>query len=156
LAGFYYRDPNAPTPNQPRHIGVAALIERNGELHLDRRRDPPAWSLIAGGVLDTESLADALRREVHEETGLVVSGYELFGTFSDPARIVQYADGNTYRFITIVYTVAVESFDGLRVSPESVELRFVPKAKTLDLDLAATHRPIIERLLSSKSPPYLD
>ena len=103
MAGFYYRDPHAPTPNQPRRLGVAALIEHDGELLLDKRRDPPAWALVAGAVLDTESLTDALRREVEEETGLVVSGYELFGTFSDPARIVQYADLNTYRFITIVY-----------------------------------------------------
>jgi ADP-ribose pyrophosphatase YjhB (NUDIX family) len=93
---------------------------------------------------------------VLEETGLVVSSYELFGTFSDPSRIVQYADGNTYRFITIAYTVEVESFEGLRVSSESHELRFVRTSDVLDFDLARTHRPIIERLLSNGTPPYLD
>jgi 8-oxo-dGTP pyrophosphatase MutT (NUDIX family) len=156
LVGFYYRDPNAPTPNQPRLIGVAALIERDDALLLDRRRDPPAWSLPAGGLCDDETLTDALRREVEEETGLVVASYRLFGTFSDPSRIVQYADGNTYRFITIVYTVDVESFEGLRISSESVELRFIPRAEALGLDLAATHRPIFERLVSAGTPPYLD
>jgi ADP-ribose pyrophosphatase YjhB (NUDIX family) len=49
--GFYYRDPDAPAPTGGRRLGVAALIERDGELLLDRRRDPPAWALVAGGVL---------------------------------------------------------------------------------------------------------
>jgi 8-oxo-dGTP pyrophosphatase MutT (NUDIX family) len=77
-----------------RRLGVMALIERDGSLLLERRADAPLWSLIAGGVEDTETLAEALRREVLEETGLIVVGHDLFGTFSDPTRIIRYPDGN--------------------------------------------------------------
>jgi NAD+ diphosphatase len=41
-------------------------------LLLERRVDAPLWSLIAGRVEDDESLADAVRREVFEETGVQV------------------------------------------------------------------------------------
>jgi ADP-ribose pyrophosphatase YjhB (NUDIX family) len=156
VTGFYYKDSTAPEPTHPRRIGVAALIERDGALLLDLRRDPPAWALVAGGMEDNESLTDALAREVAEETGLVVSSYELFGTFSHPARIVQYADGNTYQFITIAYVVDVGDFRTLRPSGESKELRFFSKNELQLLDLAATHRPIIDRYLSAGTPPYLD
>jgi len=105
---------------------------------------------------DNESLTDALAREVAEETGLVVSSYELFGTFSHPARIVQYADGNSYQFITIAYTVGIDDFSALRPSGESTDIRFVPKSELRLLDVAATHRPIIDRYLSAGTPPYLD
>jgi ADP-ribose pyrophosphatase YjhB (NUDIX family) len=106
-ARFFYRDPTAPTPNRPPSLGVLALIEYDGALLLERRSDCGRWGLIGGAVDAGESLTDALRREVHEETGLTVTGYRLFGTFSDPTRIAAYPDGNVFRVIGIVYTVEV-------------------------------------------------
>jgi ADP-ribose pyrophosphatase YjhB (NUDIX family) len=103
------------------------LIERDRSLLLDRRLDPPGWALVAGRMEDNESLADALHREVREETGLVVTDYQLFGVFSDPSRIVQYADGNTFQVITVAFTVEVEDFGHLRASAESKDLRFVAR-----------------------------
>jgi 8-oxo-dGTP pyrophosphatase MutT (NUDIX family) len=153
---FYYRDPRAPEPNRPRTLSVIALIERDGSLLLERRVDAPLWSLIAGHVNDDETLADALRREVREETGLTVSSYDLFGTFSDPSRIVSYPDGNVYRVASFVYTVAVTSFGGLRASAESEELRFFWRSELPALDMPATQQPVIERLLSGDSPPHLE
>jgi hypothetical protein len=49
-----------------------------------------------------------------------VSSYGLFGTFSDPTRIVSYPDGNVYRVASFVFSVAVASFDGLRTSAASI------------------------------------
>ena len=107
---FYYRDADAPEPNQPRSLSVIALIERDGTLLLERRADAPLWSLIAGMVNDEESLVDGLRREVLEETGLTVTGFELFGTFTDPSRIVSYPDGSVYRVASFAYSVLSRVF----------------------------------------------
>ncbi len=153
---FYYRDPTAPEPNQPRALSVMALIEREGLLLLERRADAPVWGLIAGRVEDGETISDALRREVHEETGLVVASHRLFGIFSDPTRIVSYPDGNVFSVVSFVWSVAVESFNGLRTSSESEELRFFPTAALLPLDLPATQRHIVERYLSDTPPPHFD
>jgi 8-oxo-dGTP pyrophosphatase MutT (NUDIX family)/predicted nucleotidyltransferase len=153
---FYYRDPTAPETNKPFRLGVLALIERNGSLLLERRADAPLWSLIGGDLQDGETLTAALVREVREETGLTVSGYELFGTFSDPTRIVSYPDGNVVRSVAFVYSVSVVSISGLRASPESEELRFFPRSELLALDLPATQRPVLERLLSDAPPPHLE
>jgi 8-oxo-dGTP pyrophosphatase MutT (NUDIX family) len=153
---FYYRDPAAPEPNRPRSLSVIALIERDGTVLLERRADAPVWGAIAGLVEDTETLADALRREVMEETGLTVTRYELFGTFSDPTRIVSYPDGNVYRVTSFVYRVEVESFERLCASAESEELRFVPKDALLDLELAATQRHVLERFVTGGAGPHLE
>jgi 8-oxo-dGTP pyrophosphatase MutT (NUDIX family) len=153
---FYYRDAAAPEPNQPRTLSVIALIERDGSLLLERRADAPVWGLVAGRVDDTETLTDALRREVHEETGLTVSRYELFGTFSDPTRIVSYPDGNVYRVASFVYRVEVESFDVLQKSSESEDLRFFARDEVLDLDLPATQRHILERFVAGDPAPRLE
>jgi 8-oxo-dGTP pyrophosphatase MutT (NUDIX family) len=156
VTGFYFGDRDAPTPNRPRRVGVAALIEHDGHLLLDRRVDPPGWGLIAGTAGEEESLPDALEREIDEETGLGVLSSRLFGVFSDPSRIVRYADGNTYRPITVVFLVEPDNVAKLRPSPETAELQFVPKHDLPTFDVIATHRPIIDLYMSPGTPPYVD
>jgi ADP-ribose pyrophosphatase YjhB (NUDIX family) len=64
----YYRDPAAPEPNRPRGTGVTALIERNGQVLVERRADDAdVWAFI-GGTLGDESVLDALHRDVRKET----------------------------------------------------------------------------------------
>jgi 8-oxo-dGTP pyrophosphatase MutT (NUDIX family) len=156
MSSFYYRDENAPRPNRPRRTGVAALIEHDGLLLLERRADAPVWSLVSGGVDDDETLEEALRREVREETGLEVASYSFFGTFSDPSRVACYPDGNTVQLITLVYRVEAEDATVLSVSPESRELRFFGKDDLPPDDLIAVARPIMERYLSGDVSPFLD
>lgn len=156
MSTFYYQDPNAPRPTRPRRVSVAALIEDGGRLLLERRSDAPVWGLIAGLVEDDETLGGALRREVKEETGLSVTDYLLFGTFSDPLRVVHYADGAIFQPVTLVYSVTIEDLKPLRASHESLELRFFAARELPPSNLAPTHVPIVERYLSDESPPFLD
>jgi ADP-ribose pyrophosphatase YjhB (NUDIX family) len=143
----YYRDPDAPTPNQPIRIGAVALIERDGALLLERRVDDGTWGLVGGALEADESVVEALTREIREETGLSARSVELFGLFSDPSRIVCYADGNVYRVVALVFRVAVDG-GAPRAGEESHEVRFVPRADLLTHDLTPAHRPIVERYLA--------
>jgi ADP-ribose pyrophosphatase YjhB (NUDIX family) len=153
---FYDRDPDAPEPNQPRAFSVYALIERDEQILLERRVDAPVWSLIAGRVESDETMTEGLIREVREETGLHVRAYEFFGHFSDPSRIVSYPDGNVFVIVSFAYRVTVESFDGLRPSAESEELRFFSKAELRQLDLPATQHAVVEHYLDDASGPHLE
>jgi len=157
VTSFFYKNASAPRPNQPRRASVLALIEDGeGRLLFERRADAPLWGLIGGGLEHDETLLDGLRREVREETGLEIDGCELFGTFSDPSRVVRYGDGAAVQLVTIAYRAKVSDTSGLRLSPESVDLRFFAR-DGLPLDqLAAVHRPILERYLSAELPPFLD
>jgi len=156
IASFFYRDPDAPRPNRPRRAAVIALIEHAGQLLLERRADAPLWGLIGGAVDDGETLDAALRREVSEETGLRVSRYEFFGTFSDPSRLAQYPDGNIVQLLGLAYRVEVENLSEMRASAESREVRFFDLDHLPVHDLVAPHRPIVARYLSHETPPFLD
>jgi len=66
----------------------AVWIDR-GRLLLVRRARPPfrgMWALPGGFVELTETVEDALRRELAEETGLRAGRLELLGVYSGPDR----------------------------------------------------------------------
>ena len=143
-AEFFYRDPDAPRPNRPIGVGVLALIERDGELLMERRSDCGRWGFVGGAVEVEEALEDALRREVLEETGLVVTNEWLFAVFPGPSRVVRYPDGNVVRLMTFVYRAEVEDFGTLRRSDESEELRFFRREELSGLDVIETSEPILD------------
>jgi 8-oxo-dGTP diphosphatase len=62
-------------PQHPR-VGVGAIVWRGDEVLLVRRANPPRagqWSLPGGGQELGETIAEAARREVFEETGIEVA-----------------------------------------------------------------------------------
>lgn len=150
-AEFFYRDPNAPRPNRPIGVGVLALIERDGRLLMERRSDCGRWGFVGGELEVEESLEEGLRREVFEETGLVVVEEELFAVFPGPSRVVRYPDGNVVRLMSFVYRVRVEDFGTLRRSEESEELRFFRREELPDLDVIETSKPILDAYLDPPS-----
>ena len=53
-------------------IGVNALIFDEGRVLLAHRRDIDWWNLPGGGMELNETVEEAIRREVREETGLEI------------------------------------------------------------------------------------
>lgn len=118
---------------------------------LERRSDANRWGLIGGAIDPEESLHTALLREVLEETGLELQSYQLFGTFSGPSRIIHYPDGTIIRIITLAYTAVIDTTSVLRLSAESLELKFFTPAELMPLDIVETHRHIVDRFLALPS-----
>jgi len=136
-------------------LGALALIEHEGRLLLERRRDTGQWGPIGGKVEINESLEQALRKEVLEETGLTVASFELFGTFSDPSRIGAYSNGAVVRFVVLAYTVQIDDFSPLQCSDESMELGFFTRAQLANLDLVPTGGDVVRAYLT-RQPLVLD
>jgi 8-oxo-dGTP diphosphatase len=83
--------------------GCTGLEAATGVVLVKRRFDPLAgrWSLPGGGVETGETLADAIAREVMEETGLTVEVGPVVDVFD---RILLDADGRVqYHFVLIDY-----------------------------------------------------
>src|SRR6266487_5552961 len=67
-------------------IAVSAVILKQGNILLAHRRDIDWWNLPGGGMELEETVDEALRREVHEETGLEVEIERLVGVYSKPQK----------------------------------------------------------------------
>jgi 8-oxo-dGTP pyrophosphatase MutT (NUDIX family) len=145
----YYRDPDAPSPNVPRRVGVIALLERDGAVLVQRRADDGAWDFIGGALDEEETVLDALHREVREETGLRIADPELVAIYSDPTRIIEYPDGTICRLLSVVFRARAEAGEP-RPSDESLELRFVARDELAGLEVWAAVRPIRDAFLSGR------
>jgi ADP-ribose pyrophosphatase YjhB (NUDIX family) len=68
-------------------LAVDCIILLNGKVLLIHRRNPPhGWALPGGFVEYGETVEDAVRREMKEETGLDLDDLRQFRVYSDPAR----------------------------------------------------------------------
>ncbi len=67
-------------------VSVSALIFEEERVLLAHRRTIDWWNLPGGAVDPGETIDEALRREVREETGLEVEVDQLVGVYSKPLK----------------------------------------------------------------------
>lgn len=78
-----------PRPVTPLLAADCVVVEPKGRLLLIRRRNPPFQGQLAlpGGFVDVgETVEDACRRELLEETGVKAGRITLVGVYSHPKR----------------------------------------------------------------------
>ena len=117
----------------------AVIFDRRGWLLLQQRSDGGQWGLPGGSVEIGESVADAVVREVREETGLTVRPLRIVGVYSDPAlQIVRYPDGNVWHYVSICFECkAVRGT--LTTCDETLALDYFPPGR-LPKTLLPNHR----------------
>ncbi len=150
-ARFFYKNPSAPKPNRPNHIGVASIITYQNKVLFEKRADCGRWALIGGGLKTDETLVACLEREIFEETGLKIQNYKFLDILDDPSRIAQYPDGNILRTVTVLYSCELDKVKQLVVSDESTELRFFGIDELQNLDIVETHRHIVEEYIIKRT-----
>lgn len=139
---------NAEDRRYPSHpfVGVGALIFDGGNniLLVERGGEPLKgyWS-IPGGVLETgEKLADAIRREVREETGLEVELLSIFEIFE---RIMPDPEGRTeYHYVLIDYLCRPLS-GRLEPATDVTRAAWVSQQELRDYRLTGVTLEVIER-----------
>lgn len=153
IVTFYNCDPkDAPKTTMPAHLGANAIITCKGRLLLEKRRDSDIWGMIGGGCKKTETGRDAIARETYEELGLRIpkDKFTKLAVYDNPGRIAAYRDGSIWRMVIVMYGLDFEEEPVMRISSESKELRFFTKEEIKDIEIAVTHRDIVEDLFVNR------
>lgn len=109
-------------------VGVGAVIVKDGRVLLVQRATEPAlgrWS-IPGGLIEVgEALAEAVVREVREETGLEVEPVELIELLD---RIHRDGDRIRYHYVIADYLCRVVG-GSLKAASDAAAVRWVERAE---------------------------
>ncbi|MCP2329562.1 8-oxo-dGTP diphosphatase [Hamadaea flava] len=104
--------------------GVSAVVVNDaGHILLGRRSDTGQWSLIAGAIDPGEQPADAIVREIEEETGVHVVVERLVGAAMHP---VTYPNGDRCQYLNIWFRCLAVSGEARVNDDESLEVGWFP------------------------------
>lgn len=112
-------------------VGVGAVAVRDGSILLVRRGQPPnqgLWTLPGGRVEWGESLTDALRREILEETGLNIDVESVAGI------VERIFPEEGFHYVIVDYFVTVKG-GSVRPGEDATDVRWVPLEEIESLPL---------------------
>jgi ADP-ribose pyrophosphatase YjhB (NUDIX family) len=104
--------------------GVTAVVRRGDEVLLVRRSDNGEWSPVTGIVDPGEHPGVAARREVLEETGVVVSVERLTSVQALP--LVTYPNGDQASFLDHTFSCSYVSGEAHVADDESSDVGWFP------------------------------
>lgn len=125
-------------------IAVGAIVWRGDQVLLIKRGKAPRkgeWSIPGGRIHWGETLEDAVRREVREETGVVLSALHHCETLE--ARFAQ--SGRLTRHIILVDFSARWKSGRVRAGDDAADARFYPYAEISRLGLWAETLRVIRK-----------
>ena len=110
--------------------GVRGLIRNeHGRVLFIRRRDNGKWGLPASAIELRETVYEALRREVKEETGLDVVSATLIAVYSGEKVAFKSAYGYEYQGLVFAFKVGEWSGSLLRETDETTDAQFLDESQ---------------------------
>ncbi len=150
----YLNDPAAPKANSIVPAVSAIVADQQARILLIQRTDNGFWSIPGGGVEPGETLRQAVKREVAEETGMDCDVTGLVGIYSDPGHVAAYDDGEVRQELSICFTTRLLG-GAIRTSNESSDVRFVPAADLPDYKIHQSIRLRMDHYLEHRDKPYI-
>ena len=124
--------------------GVRAIIvNKAGEILLQRRKDNGLWGIPGGSVELDETPLEALEREVEEETSLKVVVAEPMGLYCGPRQKFAYPNHDEVQCFALAFIVREWHGTPCADDIEGSMVKFFQISR-LPEDIVPVHRPTIE------------
>jgi len=130
-------------PDEGPFVAVDAIIDIDGGIVIIERSNPPfGWALPGGFVNNYESLEDAVRREMKEETHLELSDLKQFHAYSKPGRDPR------FHAIGIVFTA--NGLGAPKAGDDAANLKIIKLTDIDKIQFAFDHKQVLEDYIASK------
>lgn len=133
----YYKNLREKVGNGLIFMPSVAGIVRNdlGEILLQNKGNGEKWSIPAGAIELGEAPAEAVVREVWEETGLYVVPEKLVGVFGGQDFRYQYPNGHQVEYNVFMFECVIQSGELSPIDSESAELQYFSPSNMPELAL---------------------
>jgi 8-oxo-dGTP pyrophosphatase MutT (NUDIX family) len=133
-------------------ILVGSLVimkDEKGRILLQQRKHPYGFWGLPGGLMELgESTEETARREVWEETGLVLGNLKMIDVVSGADNFIKAPNGDEFYMVTVVYETSEISGE-LRIDQqESLDFRYFQTSE-LPEQIVKSHRRILENYLKN-------
>src|SRR5689334_2709185 len=141
-----------------KHVGHARLLvpsvagivrDADNRILLVQVRDDETWSTPGGSMEMTDTPADAVVREVWEETGRLVAPTRILAVLGGPAFVVNYPNGDETQYVSTMFECEIRGGTLRDRGDDGDEIqaaRFFSLREALGLELSAWLRPVLPRL----------
>ncbi|HEY4353696.1 MAG TPA: NUDIX domain-containing protein [Paraburkholderia sp.] len=146
-AGAAAEAPVVPVANSLKPAVAVAVFDATNRLLLVKRRDSGYWAMPGGTMELTDSLEGCARREVREETGIDIAMTGMIGTYTDPATIIAYSDGEVRREFSILLAASAAGGQ-LSHDDESTDVQWVELEKLARFPMVAAQARRVQDVLT--------
>lgn len=106
------------------------MINEKGQILLEKRKDNGLYCLPGGAIELGESVEEGLRREIKEETGIILPDIHFFMAFSGEKEKLIYPNGDIVYYVDFIYYAKVDSKTSPTIGDgESTLVAFFDKEK---------------------------
>lgn len=154
----YVRDLRAAVGHARLLLASVAGIVRdpNGAILLVQQSDSGVWSTPGGVVEMDETPADAVVREVWEETGFLVQPTRLLAVYGGPAFVVRYPNGDESQYISSFFECAIVSGVVHADGDETTAAAFRTYEEALELPLSPWLPRVLSKLFDSGNDTWFE
>lgn len=150
----YYQDASAPHAHDLLPAAFAAVRNATGQVRLVRRIDDGNWELPGGRIDVGETAAQAVIREVAEESGITIELRTLSGVYSDPSHVLVDPDGSVHQQLALCFHAVPARIDSGSPRPDGIETDSAGWCDPADVADLTMHPAMRLRLENAVTAPH--
>lgn len=133
---------------------TAIVFDADRRMLLVQHAEDGLWVAPGGGIDPGETPADAVVREMHEETGLLVEPVDLIGVYSGPDCLVTYANGHQVIYVMSLFQCRVVGGEVRPDGHETAAVRYFGEAELGSLRLTRWAAKVLPELFRRGERAY--
>jgi len=135
-------------------VAGAFVLDKENRVLMQKRADNGQCGLPGGFMELGENVQDTARREVYEETGLILNELELFGIYSGPQYDKVFPNGDQVSLVQISFICKSYTGDLVESNEESLKNSFF-SLDNLPNNIFTEHQVFIDDFLSNNTLPII-